>query len=149
MGPPALPSTLEATAKRFLRILYADDVYELRELARLSFSREGHGIECLPDGEAALNRLTVERGFDLVITDHLMPRMNGLELVMHMRAMNHPARVVVVSSELAPEIDAAYRKLNVDGIIYKPVHPGMLRKLLNQLFPEIASAGKTVTFTGR
>lgn len=132
------------TASRFLRILYADDVFELRELARLSFSREGHGIECVPDGEAAYDRLSTERGFDLVITDHHMPRMNGIELVMQMRAMNYPARIVVVSSELAPDVDAEYRRLNVDGILYKPVYPAALHDLLAHLFPGVSHARQTV-----
>jgi two-component system, chemotaxis family, chemotaxis protein CheY len=147
MDVPQPHTPRSSSDKRFLRVLYADDVDDLRELARLSFSREGHGIECVSDGMEACDRLAAEPGFDLVITDHHMPNMNGLELVMHLRAMNYSGRVVVVSSELAPSVDEEYRRLNVDGIIHKPVFPTMLRNLLAELFPNVVSATDNVTTT--
>ncbi|HVU26025.1 MAG TPA: response regulator [Opitutus sp.] len=38
--------------QRPLRILYADDMLELREVVRLALSRGGHQIECVADGPA-------------------------------------------------------------------------------------------------
>lgn len=145
MSAPLPRSAGAAPAQRSLRILYAEDLSELRELARLSFSREGHRIECVTDGEVAYDRLAADRDFDLVITDHHMPMMNGLELVAELRALNHPARVIVVSSELSPAVDAEYRRMNVDAILYKPVHPGKLRTLFGQLFPDVRPATQTET----
>jgi two-component system, chemotaxis family, chemotaxis protein CheY len=128
----SLPS---ATPKRFLRILYADDVRELRDVARISFSRDGHGIECLADGELALNRLIEDSTFDLVITDHHMPNMNGLELVRRLRELAYPGKIMVFSSELSPTVEEEYKRLQVDRILYKPVYPAMLREILAELFP--------------
>lgn len=128
------PAAAAAAAKRFLRILYAEDVRELRELARLSFSRDGHGIECLPDGAAALARVRSDPAFDLVITDHHMPVMNGLEFVRELRAMEFPGKIMVFSSEVDPEVAVEYRKLAVDRILYKPVFPTALRFVLAELF---------------
>lgn len=141
----AAPFSPSLSSKRFLRIIYADDVYELRELARISFSRDGHGIECVPDGEVALQRISADSGFDLVLTDHHMPRMNGLELVTQLRAMNYPGRIVVLSSEIGPSAETEYRRLQVDAILYKPVYPAMLRKVMAQLFPNLAVPAATVT----
>lgn len=126
-APPAAP-------KRFLRVLYADDVRELREIARLSFSRDGHGIECVPDGLIALNRVTADRNFDLVITDHHMPNLNGLEFVKGLRQVEFSGKVMVFSSELNPDVADEYRKLHVDRILYKPVLPSALRATLGELF---------------
>jgi CheY-like chemotaxis protein len=122
------------TKKRFLRILYADDMRELREVARISFSREGHGIECVSDGAQALARVGADPHFDLVITDHHMPAMNGLELVRGLRAMAFPGKILVFSSELNPKVAAEYRELGVDGILFKPVFPSVLRQTLAELF---------------
>jgi two-component system, chemotaxis family, chemotaxis protein CheY len=131
-----------ASAKRFLRILYADDLCELRDIARVSLSRDGHGIECVEDGQIALNRVTSDPSFDLVITDHHMPNMTGLALVNALRNMNFPGKIVVFSSELSPAVAAEYARLKVDRILFKPVFPSVLRLVLAELFPNSAGPGK-------
>jgi two-component system, chemotaxis family, chemotaxis protein CheY len=128
------PSSVSACSKRFLRILYADDVRELRELARLSFSRDGHGIECVIDGLAALNRIKADASFDLVITDHHMPNMNGLELVRELRDVGYRGKIMVFSSELNPDVAVEYQKFGIDRILYKPVYPSALRFVLAEIF---------------
>lgn len=128
------PTATAPAPKNFLRILYADDLRELRELARLSFSRDGHGIECLPDGLTALNRIMADPNFDLVITDHHMPQMNGLEFVKGLRKLGFPGKIMVFSSELSPEVAREYRELHVDRILYKPIFPSALRQAMSELF---------------
>jgi len=126
--------------RRFLRILYADDLRELREVARISLSREGHGIECVADGSLALARVIADPGFDLVITDHHMPAMNGLELVTRLREQDFAGKILVFSSELSAAVAADYTRLKVDHILYKPVYPSVLRQVLHELFPASSSA---------
>lgn len=107
---------------------------ELREVARISLSREGHGIECVADGALALARVKADSGFDLVITDHHMPNMNGLEFVTALRQIGFAGRILVFSSELSSAVANEYRKLQVDHILYKPVFPSVLRQTLAKLF---------------
>jgi len=123
--------------KRHLRILHADDLDDLRHVMRLSLSREGHGIECVEDGQRAFERVLADPGFDLVITDHHMPGMNGIELVSRLRALPFRGKIMVFSSELSPAIADDYRNLGVDKILYKPVFPSRLRELLAELFPAL------------
>lgn len=121
-------------AKRSLRILYAEDVRELREVARISLSREGHQIECAVDGLAALQRLQSGlNDFDVLITDHHMPNMNGLELVRRVRDTEFTGKVLVFSSELSEKIAQSYRDLHVDRVIPKPIFPSELRKILAEI----------------
>jgi two-component system, chemotaxis family, chemotaxis protein CheY len=127
-------------ATRSLRVLYAEDLHELRDLARLAFTRDGHRVECAVDGLAALERLTADpSAFDLLITDHHMPRMTGLELVYHVRSLPFCGKIMVFSSELNPAVTADYHKLNVDRILFKPVLPSGLRDVIAELFPADAS----------
>ncbi len=135
--------TASAPAKRFLRILYADDMRELRDVARISLSREGHGIECVEDGSLALARVIADPAFDLVITDHHMPNMNGLELVTRLREQEFPGKIMVFSSELSAAVATDYTRLKVDRILYKPVYPSMLRQVLHEMFPAAASTSMT------
>jgi two-component system, chemotaxis family, chemotaxis protein CheY len=128
------------SAKRPLRILYADDMPELREVARLTLTADGHNIECVEDGVLALARVTADPHFDLVITDHHMPKMNGLELVTRLREQAFAGKIMVFSSELSSAVAAGYQQQRVDRVLYKPVYPSVLRQTLNELFPTIASA---------
>lgn len=124
-----------ATSQRHLRILYADDMPELLDLARIFLSREGHGVETCTDGMSAFNRIQADPEFDLVITDHHMPNMNGLQLVESLRAIGYTGRIMVFSSELSPDIIGQYEQFNVDRTLMKPVHPSQLREALQDLFP--------------
>lgn len=133
---PAVP----ASAKRFLRILYADDLRDLRDIMRITLSRGGHGIECVEDGVLALARISADSGFDLVITDHHMPNLNGLELVKRLREQVFPGKIMVFSSELSPAVASEYERLKVDRILYKPVYPSALREALAELFPSTRHA---------
>ena len=122
-------------ARKTLRILYADDLHELRDVARISFSRDGHGIECFADGALALAQIQSDSAFDLVITDHHMPNMNGLEFVTNLRQRQFPGKIMVFSSELSEHVAEQYRAQKVDRILYKPVFPSKLRTVLSELFP--------------
>lgn len=122
-------------------MLYADDLPEMRELLRVLLAREGHVVTTVEDGEFAWERLTADpAAFDLLVTDHHMPRLNGLELVERVRGSAFRGKVVVFSSELSPAVHAAYRAHAVDAILAKPIFPGTLRDLLRQLFQPTRSA---------
>jgi two-component system, chemotaxis family, chemotaxis protein CheY len=142
---PSSPVTRTST-KRFLRILYAEDVPELREIARISFHRDGHGIECVEDGLAACHRVLADPNFDLVITDHHMPNMNGLEFVRRLREMEFPGRILVFTSDTSEAVAAEYARLNVDRMLYKPVYPSVLREVLGELFPSAARSASQPPF---
>src|SRR5438128_14928 len=111
-------SSVAASSKRNVRVLYLEDMQELRDIMRISLSRDGHEIECVEEGEVALQRVIEDPGFDLIITDHHMPRMNGLEFVTHLRAMMFRGKIVVFSSDVNPKVATEYRKLGVDRMIY-------------------------------
>jgi len=129
------PSPLTSVPHKPLRILYAEDMSELRQVAQISLTRHGHFIECCVDGTAALERLTAAPGdFDVLITDHHMPKMNGLELIGALRrSQRFTGKIVVFCSELSPQVSAAYASLRVDTFLKKPVLPSALREVLTRL----------------
>jgi two-component system chemotaxis response regulator CheY len=138
---PARITTPGIPAPKPLRILYADDLRDLREVLRMALTREGHTIECVADGSLALERLAKDcSSFDLLITDHHMPEMNGLELVTRLRALPFRGKVIVFSSELSASVNDAYHALGVDLVLPKPIFPSVLRQVLAELFAPHASA---------
>jgi two-component system chemotaxis response regulator CheY len=113
------------------RVLYVDDMRELRTVASLALSRCGHKVDCAPDGKDALEMVTADPGaYDIVISDHHMVVMNGLELVMKLREIKYPGKIAIVSSELNGDVEEEYRGLGVDKILYKPVALSDLRALV-------------------
>ena len=56
----------------------------------------------------------------MVITDHRMPRVSGLELVRRLRARNFGGKILVLSAHLSDETIRAYEELNVDMMMSKP-----------------------------
>ncbi len=126
-----------------LRILYADDFIELRNFMHTLLTRDGHLVETVADGHEALDWL--ERAgpaLDLLITDHHMPGMNGLDLVRHVRRTSFAGKIIVFSSELGEAVHDEYRRLGVDLILPKPIFPVTLRRMIDQLFtPEQLKPG--------
>ncbi len=133
-----MPPNETVPPKKLLRILYADDMRELREVARIALSREGHLIECVSDGRQALDRVTCNpSAYDLVITDHHMPQLNGLELVAQLRNLPYAGKIMVFCSELSPVVSENYQHLQVDRILYKPVFPSELRQVMAEMFQPV------------
>ncbi len=121
-------------ARKPLKVLYADDMLQLRELITIVLARDGHTVETVPNGEEALEKIAAAAvAYDVVITDHHMPGINGLELVSSIRSQSFPGKIIVFSSELSQAVDAAYRRLKVDHILPKPIFPAQLRALFESL----------------
>lgn len=130
------PAT-QSPPPKALRILYADDMKELRDVAKIALSREGHQIECVPDGAEALRRLVANPdSVDLLITDHHMPGMDGIELVQKVRELGFTCRIMVFCSALSREVHDSYRQRAVDRMLFKPVLPSELRQAIREIFAE-------------
>jgi two-component system chemotaxis response regulator CheY len=113
------------------RVLYVDDMRELREVARLALTRAGHKVDCAPDGTDAFEMVKAHpAAYDIVISDHHMTGMNGLELVMKLREIRFPGMIAVVSSELNSDVEEEYRRLGIEKILNKPVELAHLRALV-------------------
>ena len=80
-----------------MRILLVDDEEHLRARLRGIFASSAHTVVEAADGREALVVLAREP-IDLVITDVVMPNMDGLELMRRMRRDNRSARTIVLSA---------------------------------------------------
>jgi CheY-like chemotaxis protein len=70
--------------------------------------------------EALIKIGATARPFDVVITDHRMPRMTGLQLVRQLRAQNFGGKILVLSAHLCDEDIRAYEELSVEMMMSKP-----------------------------
>jgi two-component system chemotaxis response regulator CheY len=121
----------DVTGRRTKRVLYVDDMRELREVARLALTRAGHKVETAPDGVDAYELVKANpAAYDIVISDHHMTGMNGLELVMKLKEMHFKGMIAIVSSELNTDVEEEYRSLGIGRILNKPVELAQLRALV-------------------
>lgn len=126
------------------RVLYAEDEPMLRDLFSLVLRQAGHRVETAADGRSALDLVRASFGrFDVVLTDHQMPGLNGLGLVRELRRLAFPGRIAIFASRLADADHAAYRDLGVDVILPKPLFPSTLIEVIGALPPVSGGADCT------
>ena len=117
-----------------LNILLAEDERSVAFSILFALKADGHKIQIVRNGEEALSELKRKSGeFDLLITDHSMPRMNGMELVKRLRDAVFPGKIVVLSAHLSAENRAAYVALGVDMMVPKPFDVHELRAAIRQI----------------
>lgn len=113
-------SPISQAAPRPLRILCADDNAMLGEVMLCLFAAAGHWVEHAGDGLKAWERISRDvANFDVIITDHQMPGLNGLELVELLREANYPGRIVVHTSGLTSETAEQYRTFGAHTFVMK------------------------------
>jgi CheY-like chemotaxis protein len=93
------------------RILFVDDDFAVAEITRMVLEHEGFAVTIASNGEDAL-AATASETFDLVITDYMMPIMNGAELVRRMRETPALADLPVIMITATPTNELANLKLS-------------------------------------
>jgi len=102
------------------RVLVIDDEAVLRSLFRDMLSACGYEADVAEDGAAGLARFR-ERRYEAVITDLLMPGMNGLEVAAALRTIDPGVRVILLTGS-APALTAGRaRESGVDTLLHKPI----------------------------
>jgi CheY-like chemotaxis protein len=116
------------SAERNRRVLIVDDDAAIRMLLSKVLQHEDFASETAADGEEALRKIESEE-FEVIILDLMMPRMNGHEVIDHLK-QEHPemlSRVIVLSAAPTREV----RQEPVYAVISKPFELTSFRSLLH------------------
>jgi CheY-like chemotaxis protein len=117
-----------------LRILAVDNEPSVTLSLRFVFADPRFEMTCVESGHAALARLDANSNlYDVIIVDHKMPNLTGLELVSAIRKRGVNGRIVVVSAHLTPEIREAYEQMDVHVMFSKPFNVDELRSAVDRL----------------
>jgi putative nucleotidyltransferase with HDIG domain len=108
------------------RILVVDDEESVRNMAAALLKQSGYAPTTTGSAEAALARLQQDPGYDLVLSDILMPGIDGLTLLDRIGA-DHPGMPVVMLSAISDftVVTSAFRRGAIDYLL-KPFEPAEL-----------------------
>ncbi len=105
------------------RILIVEDNLEMLEILKMSLEKAGYDVIIASGGQAGLDEYNKHQ-FDLVITDIVMPDVDGLAFVKAVRLIDKTTKIIAISGG-GGEMEASYA-LNVADIygadyeLYKP-----------------------------
>lgn len=103
------------------RVLVVDDDPTVAEVVARYLARDGHEVECVADGRAALRR-ALDRPPDLVVLDLMLPGMDGLEVCRRLRETS--AVPIVMLTALGAETDRLVGlETGADDYVTKPFSP--------------------------
>jgi len=128
-------------AARPLNLLVADDNEANRELIGTLVRAMGHAVDVVADGAAAVEA-AASGGYDLILMDVQMPRMDGLAATRAIRALGGaPAAtpIIALTANVLADQVAFYRASGMDDHVGKPINP---RELLLKI--ALWSEGRTV-----
>jgi len=101
------------------RILVAEDNVAVREFITRSLASQGHEVTAVADGQMALDKLA-DGKFDVLVTDIVMPNVDGIALALKAVRQFPDLRIVMISGYAQERMRAHNLDALVHRIIAKP-----------------------------
>jgi DNA-binding response OmpR family regulator len=111
-----------------------DDDITTRRLECMFLAHAGYTVDAAADGEEVWTAL-LTGAFDLLVTDHDMPRLCGLDLVTRMRAAGMRLPVIISSGCLNLAEAPEYPYLDLAAVLHKPFGLTELMETVKQMLP--------------
>jgi DNA-binding NtrC family response regulator len=112
-------------------VLIVEDDPTVGESLRHLLKRKGHEILLASNGKEALQVFRHEM-IDLVITDVVMPKMDGIELLEAVKGLRPETEVIVISAQGTIEKAVQAMKLGAFDFIEKPINPRVISLLVER-----------------
>lgn len=143
-----------------MSVLVVEDSRTQAEFIRYVLETEGYDVTLAADGIEAMRRMEVNIP-DIVLTDIMMPGMDGYELCRRIKQQNPNTPIILVTSLFDPADVLKGLASGADSFIVKPVDPGHVRSQIEAVMRvreisepkespaelEIPFAGSTYTIT--
>ncbi len=119
-----------------IRILLAEDDEAMRSYLARALERSGYAVVSVDRGTAALAKVEAGEPFDLLLTDIVMPEMDGIELAQKVSVLVPEMRVMFITGFSAVSLRAG-QTLPQAKVLSKPFH---LRDLVLEIDRMFAGA---------
>lgn len=115
------------------RVLVVDDEYLIADSIAEILNRNGFDAIARYDAEGVMQVLSELPHPNMMLTDVIMPSLNGIELAKSVRSINPAIRIFLLSGNVAAS--RLLKDAGAEGFLFetlaKPVHPSRLLKALN------------------
>ena len=119
-----------------MKILLAEDDNDMRRFLAKALENAGFNVSSYDNGASAYNRLR-EEPFELLLTDIVMPEMDGIELARRATELDPDIKVMFITGFAAVALNPDNRAPRDAKILSKPFH---LRDLVNEVEKMLAAA---------
>ncbi|MDN5304922.1 MAG: two-component system, OmpR family, response regulator ResD [Fusobacteriaceae bacterium] len=120
------------------KILLVEDEKKIRWLVKDYLEENNYEVDEAENGEVAFD-MFYNGKYDLVITDIMMPKMNGIDLVKEIR-MFSKIPIIMLTAKTTDEDELTGLNYGADDYVKKPFNPDVLLKrvevLLKRVYPE-------------
>ena len=118
------------------KILLADDNVDFVQLITEVLRRDGHDLDTAENGRIAIDMLAKNNSYDLIISDLIMPEIDGMGLIRYINDMESKPPVIALSGGgltiAAGDVLKTVESL-VDVVIQKPVDLDVLVEEIDKL----------------
>ena len=132
-----------------LKILFVEDDKGAREATASFLNNFFHYIDIAIDGEDGLNKYkdyyeSQSRYYDLVITDLLMPKMSGKDMIIAMNSINEHQAVIVISAYHESSDLIELIQLGITNFVLKPIQSKQLIQILHTTCKSISTKNSLI-----
>jgi DNA-binding response OmpR family regulator len=121
------------------RILMVEDDLDILQLCSEVLIDSGYRVDTAEDGEAGWRMLHAVRhgstSYDLLITDNIMPKLSGIELIKKLRSVHMTLPVILASGAAPIDTECLHlaESLKLASILPKPFSPGRLAQTVKEV----------------
>lgn len=125
---------MTATREQAPLIQLCEDEIPILRVTEMKFKNAGYRVRCAEDGVEGLEQIK-SGAPDILITDCQMPRMDGMQLLRHVREMDATAKmpVILVTAKGLELDDSPIDEFGAIAVINKPFSPRELLALVDEV----------------
>lgn len=120
------------------KVLVVDDNAVNLKVASALLKRTNIQITCAASGEECLS-LCEQNEYNIILLDHMMPKMDGIETLEKLKASNgcnSSTPVVALTANVVESADDFYIKAGFDALLTKPINADKMEEVLSSLLPD-------------
>ena len=111
-------------------ILLAEDDQSMRDFLTLALTKAGHNVTARENGIAALQELEHNQDYDLLLTDIVMPGLDGIELARRGAELDPAMKIVFITGFAAVALSSGAPTPAGAKVLSKPFH---LREIVDEV----------------
>ena len=119
------------------RLVFVDDEAAIAESMELILTTLGYRVTTFTDSVKALAAIkTNPSDFDVIVTDHAMPEMTGLEIAKNLREAGIHIPIILMSGYFNEDIETSARSVGIWELIPKPINAYRITRAIRNIQKE-------------